>query len=91
MIRKHGTNLIVKEAEYGNEGEGNPLSAENIRKVFAQYEQDFYRTKHCIIYEKIEQLKTEMEYAGISTTSENLKEWCTSQKGYLPSEYEAKQ
>ncbi len=70
MIRKHATNLIIKDAGYAVEGD--PLNEDNIRKIFFQYEKDFDRLKHCIIYEKINQISHQLSCAGIEGKRDSL-------------------
>lgn len=72
LISQHGKNLIMKEDGYAVEGD--PLHEENIRKIFAQFEMDFDRVKHCIIYERVQQVTRELKLAGQRGVSENFEE-----------------
>lgn len=62
MICKHGTKLIMKDAGYLIEGD--PLNEESMRKIFVQFEKDFDRLKHSIIYERTRQISLELNLAG---------------------------
>lgn len=76
MIRKHATNLIIKDAGYAMEGD--PLNEDNIRKIFFQYEKDFERLKHCIIYEKANQISNQLTCAGVEGNRDSLDD-CAAQ------------
>ncbi|ODM95484.1 HAUS augmin-like complex subunit 3 [Orchesella cincta] len=74
MTRKHGANLIIKEAGYGIEGD--PLNAENIGKIFSQYEKEFHCLKHSLIYERVNQVQNEVTLAGRQGFSDKFQECC---------------
>ncbi|CAL8088863.1 unnamed protein product [Orchesella dallaii] len=74
MIRKHGANLIIKGAGYGVEGD--PLNAENVGKIFSQYEKEFDRLKHCLIFERVNEVQHELVLAGQQGISDKFQDCC---------------